>query len=219
MEPEGELALLKRAMKRARLKGDPRHRARRRGEQSLYRGDIRPAGLESPFDQYRPGIRQVASATNERTLIAAVLPPGTVLLDSIHFFYRSEWNVLGNGYQTILPAPAMVYVVGLLNSLVLDFVVRRKAGSHVTKSIMATLPIADVPLDHGPGAEVVRLSARLTCRSQEFAELAQVLDVECAPLPPGPRLTTWTLLSRSDLRSLSNRANQRLRTRSGASVT
>ena len=30
---------------------------------------------------------------------------------------------------------------------------------------MATLPIADVPLDHGPGAEIVRLSARLTCRS------------------------------------------------------
>ena len=42
---------------------------------------------------------------------------------------------------------------GLLNSLVLDFVVRRKVGTHVTKSVMSTVPIADVPLDSGPGAE------------------------------------------------------------------
>jgi hypothetical protein len=76
----------------------------------------------------------------------------------------------------------MAYVVGLMNSLVLDFVIRRKAGSHVTKSIMATLPVADVPLDSGPGAEITRLSTRLTCRGPEFAELAQVLGAECAPL-------------------------------------
>jgi hypothetical protein len=47
---------------------------------------------------------------------------------------------------------------------------------------MATLPIADVPLDGGTGAEVVRRSARLTCRSADFAELAEVLAVGCGPL-------------------------------------
>jgi hypothetical protein len=76
----------------------------------------------------------------------------------------------------------MVYVVGLLNSLVLDFVVRRKVSSTLTKSVMSTLPIADVPLGHGPGAQVVRISARLTCRSPEYAELAGVLGSECGPL-------------------------------------
>ena len=185
IEPDAEHALLRRAMKRARIKGDFRSRTRRRGEKVLEGDSLRPGGLESPFDQFRPGFRQVASATNERTVIAAVLPPGTALSESVHFFYRSKWDPLGNGYRTILPARAMVYVVGLLNSLVLDFVIRRKAGSHVTKSIMVTLPIADVSLESGLGADIARLAGRLTCGSPEFAELASVLGSACAPLLPG----------------------------------
>jgi hypothetical protein len=135
-----------------------------------------------PFDHYRPGFRQVASATNERTLIATVLPPGNAVADSIHYFYRSSWDFAADGYRTLMSAHAMVYLVGLMNSMVLDFVVRRKAGSHVTQSIMSSVPIVDVPLDEGPGLEVVRLSGRLTCRTLEFDELADVLGVECAPL-------------------------------------
>ena len=114
-----------------------------------------------------------------------MLPPETAVTHAIHYFYRSEWNQARNGYETILPARAMVYVVGLFNSMVLDFVVRRKVGAHVTKSVMATVPIADVPLDAGPGADIVSLSARLTCRGPDFAELAEVLGCECAPLQPG----------------------------------
>jgi hypothetical protein len=76
----------------------------------------------------------------------------------------------------------MVYVVAQMNSMVWDFVVRRKVGAHVTKSIMATLPVADVPLNEGPGKSVVDISARLTCRTPEFDELADVLRVECGPL-------------------------------------
>lgn len=180
--PEGERALLRRAMKRAKLKGDPYARTRRRGERPLLGEGIRPGGLESPFDQYRLGFRETANRGNERTLIAAIIPPETAVTHGIHYFYRSQWNEARNGYHTILPAPAMVYLAGLLNSLVLDFVVRRKVDAHVTKSVMATVPIADIELDRGPGAKVVSLSARLTCRSAEYAELAEVLGTECGPL-------------------------------------
>jgi hypothetical protein len=100
----------------------------------------------------------------------------------VHYFYRSEWNQALDGYETILPARAMAYVVALFNSMVLDFVVRRKVGMHVTKSVMSTLPVADVPLDAGPGAEIVRLSARLSCQGAEFAELADVLGCDYGPL-------------------------------------
>jgi hypothetical protein len=181
-EPGGEMALLKRAMKRARLKGDPRKRSRRRGERLLAQGPFRPGGLETPFDQYRVCFREVARATDERTLIAAIVPPGAALAHSLHWFYRSAWRPDRRGYETILPSRSMVYVTALLNSLVLDFVVRRKAVAHVTKTVMASLPVADVPLDNGPGAEVVRLAGRLACRSPDFAELAEVLGVECGPI-------------------------------------
>lgn len=181
--PEGERALLKRAMKRAKLKGDPLGRQRRRGEGPVCGDGIRVGGLESPFDQYRPCFRNVARANDERTLIAAVIPPGRSVNEHLPFFYRSAYENASHGYRTVLRANAMVYIVALFNSLVLDFVVRRKVSTAITKSVMATLPIADVPLDEGIGAEVVARSARLTCRSGEFAELAEVLGVDCGHLP------------------------------------
>lgn len=188
-ETIGELALLKRAMKRARFKGDPRRRRRRRGERVLVGPDVRPGGIESPFDQYRICFRQVGRATDERTLIAAVVPPGNAVSDKVHFFYRSVFDPAANGYRTILRSEALAYVAALLNSTVADFVVRRKVASSVTKSVIATLPVPDVPLDDGPGKEAVRLSARLICRTPEFEELADILGVECGPLNLGDERT------------------------------
>ncbi|GAA2455840.1 hypothetical protein GCM10010191_88880 [Actinomadura vinacea] len=177
----GEQALINRARKRAKKK-NVNGLARRKGEKVLLADGPRVGVLEPPVDHYRPCFRETARGSDERTLIAAVLPPGTSLAHTVHYFYRSSWDPLGNGYHTVLGADAMVYVVALMNSLVWDFIVRRKASAHVTKSIMATLPVPDVPLDRGPGAEVVRISARLTCRAPEFEELAEVLGVECASL-------------------------------------
>ncbi|MFI7131329.1 Eco57I restriction-modification methylase domain-containing protein [Nonomuraea sp. NPDC050153] len=183
----GEAALVNRARKRAKKK-NVQGLARNRGEKALMQSGPRAGVLELPSDHFRVCFREVARPGDERTLIAAVLPPGTIVTHALHYFYRStfEMNESGdkskNGYQTVLSAAAMMYVVGLMNSLVLDFVVRRKASAHVTKSIMATLPIVDVPLDRGLGAKIVRLSGRLTCRTSEFDELADVLGVDCASL-------------------------------------
>ncbi|HEU5159279.1 MAG TPA: N-6 DNA methylase [Streptosporangiaceae bacterium] len=178
----GDAALVNRARKRTKRK-NVRGLARHRGERSLFETEPRRGVLEPPIDHFRPCFRETARGGDERTLIAAIVPPGTSLAHTVHYFYRSTWDSQARGYRTVLKAGAMVYVVALLNSLVWDFVVRRKASAHVTKSIMATLPVADVPLDDGPGAEIVRLSGRLTCRTAEFDELAEVLDVECGPLP------------------------------------
>ncbi|GGX29711.1 hypothetical protein GCM10010297_58900 [Streptomyces malachitofuscus] len=179
-EDIGEAALVGRARKRAKKK-DVRSRTRSRGERFLRTPGPRQGTLEIPADSYRPCLRKKARAGDERTLISAILPPGTAVTE-MHFFYRSVFDHTANGYRTCLSSEAMAFVVALLNSLTLDFVVRRKVSSTVSKAIMSTLPVPDVPLDHGDGAEVVRVSGRLTCRTPEFRELAEVLGVECAPL-------------------------------------
>ncbi|MFI8440232.1 Eco57I restriction-modification methylase domain-containing protein [Streptomyces rochei] len=184
----GEHLLEGRARKRAKRK-NLSGVARVGGEEELLKIGPRTGVLEVPLDGYRPVLRETARATDEHTLIAAIIPPGTAVAHTLHFFYRSAWDATVNGYRTILNGPAMVYVVALMNSLVLDFIVRRKASAHVTKSIMATLPVADVCLDSGAGAKVVELSARLTCRSPKFDDLARVLGVECAPLPKAEEYT------------------------------
>ncbi|MFJ6529987.1 Eco57I restriction-modification methylase domain-containing protein [Streptomyces longwoodensis] len=180
-EASGDDALVNRARKRAGKKSISGLK-RTTGEHHLRGSGPRTGVLEVPIDYYRPCFREIARPTDERTLIASIIPPGYSLTRKLHFFYRSTFDHGVNGYRTTLSAEAMVYIVGLLNSLTLDFVVRRKVSSTVSKSVMSTLPIADVPLNHGPGAEIVRLSARLTCRGPEFQELAEVLRVDCAPL-------------------------------------
>lgn len=119
------------------------------GEQRLVTTKPRTGMLEIPADYYRLCYREIASSTNERTLMAVIVPPGTALISKLHFFYRSAFDEAADGYRTVLPAPAMAYVAGLLNSFVLDFVVRRKVSSTVSKAVMSTVPVADVPLRVG----------------------------------------------------------------------
>ncbi|WP_406484936.1 Eco57I restriction-modification methylase domain-containing protein [Streptomyces sp. NBC_01563] len=176
----GEAALVGRARKRAKKK-DVRSMHRSQGEGFLRTPGPRQGTLEIPADSYRACLRKKARAGDERTLISAIVPPGTAVTE-MHFFYRSVFDHAANGYRTCLDSKAMVFVVALLNSLTLDFIVRRKVSSTVSKAIMSTLPVPDVPLNQGGGAEVVRVSGRLTCRTPEFRELAEALDVECAPL-------------------------------------
>ncbi|MFJ9327351.1 Eco57I restriction-modification methylase domain-containing protein [Streptomyces sp. NPDC101230] len=179
-EETSEETLISRAQNRVRVK-NLRSTGRPSGEHFLLEEPRRDV-LEIPEDHYRILLREVSSATNERTLISCITPPGAAATRKVHFFYRSYFDYSVNGYRTVMRADAMAFVLALLNSLVLDFVARRKSSSTITKSIMATLPVSDVPLESGPGASVVKLSGRLTCRAPEFNELAEVLGVECAPL-------------------------------------
>jgi hypothetical protein len=182
LKPEGDEELVRREWRRAGRKGPvPDCVARLRGERRLLE-DGRRGGLEVAADQYRLGFRDVARATDERTLIAAVIPPGTALGHHVPFFRRSVQDDPQVGYRTLMDASSMLYLCGVLNSLALDFVVRRKVSSALTKSIMATLPIPDLPLDSSRQAAIVALAGRLTCRSPAFEELAEVVGVPCGPL-------------------------------------
>ncbi|AJE81745.1 restriction/modification enzyme [Streptomyces albus] len=176
----GDEVLVNRIRKRAKKK-NIQGLQRLRGEANLNSPEVRRDVIEVPADHYRPCVRRKARAGDERTLIATILPPNTALTE-MHFFYRSDFDHTANGYRTALRSRAMVFLVALLNSLILDFVVRRKVSSTVSKTLMASLPIADVDLDSGAGAEVVRLAGRLVCRASEFDELADVLGIKCEPL-------------------------------------
>jgi hypothetical protein len=182
LKPEGDEELVRREWRRARYRGQvPAGVLRSTGESRLLEPNRRSA-LEVPMDQYRLGFRDVASATNERTLIAAVIPSSTALAHSVPFMHRSIEDDPDVGYKTLMDAHSMLYLCGVLNSLVMDFVVRRKVTGHLTKSIMATLPIPDPPAGSDRRRAIVGLAGRLICRSPAFDDLAGVLEVPCGPL-------------------------------------
>lgn len=186
LNAEGETELARREWKRSGHRGDlpdsDSASQRGAGEAGINAHGLRTETLEVPVDRYRLVMRDIARATDERTLIACVVPPGTALGHTAPFFRRSVCDDPVVGYRTILDARAMVFLAGVLNSVVLDFVARRKVTAHLTKSLLATLPVPDVDLDAGLGGELVALAGRLTCRSPAFEDLASVLGVPCAPL-------------------------------------
>ena len=102
-----------------------------------------------PFRRPRLAYRDVASATNKLTLIAAMLPGGTVSTHTVFVLKtrvdeRSQWCLLG-----------------LLNSFVANYLVRLQVMTHVTATLMARLPVPRPAKDSAEFAALVNLSKTL----------------------------------------------------------
>jgi hypothetical protein len=108
------------------------------------------------FARARVAYRDVSGATNERTLIAGVVPPNAVTTHTL-FCCRTPMNA---GERHVLCA--------LLNSFVGNWIARRWVSTHVTVALMERIPF---PTPAGLGREAVRL-----------ATLAESLEA----LPAGP---------------------------------
>lgn len=123
--------------------------------------DARQRLPRAPFARPRLAYRDVAASTNERTLIAAIVPAGTVTTHTL-FCCRTE---LDAGQRQALCA--------LLNSVVANWMVRRWVSTHVTVALVERLPVPS-PRALGPWAP-------------RLAELAETLS---RPLSAAVRTAT-----------------------------
>lgn len=117
---------------------------------SIGAGDARRL-LGRRYLSARLAYRDVASATNRTTLIAAVLPPDCVSTHTV-FCLRPG-----------LPLRAQHFLAGLFNSLVVNFLVRLRVGNHVTTAIVERLPVPrqqDAPAAFNTIARLARGLAR-----------------------------------------------------------
>jgi N-6 DNA Methylase/Eco57I restriction-modification methylase len=110
-----------------------------------------------PFVRRRLAYRDVASATNQLTLIAALVPVGCVTTHTI-FCLSSP---LPHADQRVLCA--------LLNSLVANYLVRMRVTTHVTVAVVERLPVPRVARSSEMYRELVAVAASL--------ERAQVLPI------------------------------------------
>jgi hypothetical protein len=127
------------------------------------RWSIRPKDAErllgTRHRRRRLAYRDVASATNRMTLIAAVLPPRTATTHTV-FCLRST-----------LSRTAQHFLCALFNSFVVNYLVRLRVATHVTTAIVERLPIpmlGEVPDAMeivGIGEAMVRLKADSTQRN------------------------------------------------------
>jgi hypothetical protein len=99
------------------------------------------------FRRARLAYRDVAGATNKLTLIAALLPAGTV---STHTVFVSK---------TPLDEKSQWCVLGLMNSLTANYLVRLRVMTHVTTATMSRLPVPR-PATGSPPFETLALLSR-----------------------------------------------------------
>ena len=102
------------------------------------------------FGVTRVCYRDVASFSNRLTLIAALLPAGTV---STHTVFCAK--------QALSPPDAWC-LVGLLNSLMANYLVRLQMSTHVTAALMARLPVPRPKPGSSDAREMAALSERLS---------------------------------------------------------
>ena len=141
----------------------------------------------------RPRIayREVASATNKLTLIAAMLPANVISTHTVFCLKsdldeRSQWCLLA-----------------LMNSLIANYLVRLNVTTHVTASLMSRLPVPKPAPHSREFTELIAHSRRLSTRGidhslEDYARLNAIAAVLYGLTVDQFRflLTTFPLISR-----------------------
>ena len=109
------------------------------------------------FARDRIAYRDVAGATNRLTLIAGLLPKGTLSTHTVFVL------------KTALAADAQWCLLALLNSLVANYLVRLNVTTHVTTALMTRLPVPRPPDGSAAFRELAALAMGLADTGIESA--------------------------------------------------
>jgi hypothetical protein len=130
-------------------------------DRGIGRGDAARLLPARGYARPRLAYRDVASATNRVTLIAAVLPADCVSLHTVFCL------------RTPLPSVAQHFLCGIFNSLVVNFLVRLRVTTHVTAATVERLPIPTAAAGPAAFREIAAL-ARLLGRRDDARASARL---------------------------------------------
>lgn len=124
-----------------------------------------PATL--PCRRPRIAFRDITNATNNRTVIAAFIPPEVVITNKGPYLLQI--------YGT---AADEAFVLGVLSSMILDWYARRVVELNVNFHILNSFPVPDVsPATDPVAARVAEIAGRLAAVDNRFSEWADAVGV------------------------------------------
>ena len=159
---------------------------------SIREADAHERLAHGRYKRRRLAYRDVASATNQLTLIAALLPAGSVSTHTVFCL------------KTAMATADQQFLCGLFNSFVVNFLVRLRVSTHVTTAVLEQLPMPT--RDHAPRAarEIAALARILANRPDPLAHARLQARAPCLyhPTPAGFEhvLSTFPCHRRMELR-------------------
>ncbi len=129
-----------------------------------------------PFQSARVAFRDVTNRTNQRTVIAALLPPRVFISNQAPFLIRVRGDEKDEAF-----------LVGILSSIPLDWFARRFVETHVNFFLLNMLPVPRPPRNDPLWKRVVKLAGRLAAADERFAYWAGAVGVDYGPLPEARR--------------------------------
>ena len=127
----------------------------------------------STLPAYKPRIafRDVARATDKRTIIACLLPPKVFVVHNSPYFLWPRGD-----------EKDQAFLLGVLCSIPLDWYARRFVETHVTYFVINPFPIPRPGRDDPLWKRIVEIAGRLACPDERFAEWAKAVGVDWGPL-------------------------------------
>jgi hypothetical protein len=124
----------------------------------------------------RIAFRDVTNRTNQRTVIAALIPPQVFITNTAPFLL---WPRGDESDQAFL--------LGVLCSMPLDWYARRFTEMHMNYHVLSPLPIPRPGRDNPLWQRAVALAARLACPDKRFRKWTEAVGVDYGPLPGDER--------------------------------
>jgi len=138
----------------------------REGRRALL-GKVGDRGQLMDYQQYRLGIRAVASNTNERSLICTVVPHGVFAGNSVIV-----------NKDNSLTAEQLLACTAIMNSLVADWLLRQKVTTNINMFYLYQLPVPRLEISKAMLSSIIQTAARLVCMYPEFSDLATAVGVD-----------------------------------------
>lgn len=137
---------------------------------------VNSKSIKLNYESYRLAFRDVARNTDERSMIMTVLPPyvfcpHTMSLENIY-----EDNFIENSLMlnlSLITASARLFICGVLNSFIIDYLIRQQITAHVSFFFVYNLPVPRLIEGDRHFIDIVQRAAKLICTTPEFDELAQ----------------------------------------------
>uniref|UniRef100_UPI0026054396 Eco57I restriction-modification methylase domain-containing protein n=1 Tax=Thermococcus sp. TaxID=35749 RepID=UPI0026054396 len=97
----------------------------------LARENFESGRFKLDYEEHRLVYRAIASSTNERTLISAILPKRVFMGHSLNYFKPFRYAIRdGKLVQERIPYSETLYLMALLNSFTLDYYIRQRVSAN-----------------------------------------------------------------------------------------